>query len=98
MTRPTITDLGSGLAVGIAIGVALGIAIDNLAVGIALGVAFGFGLGYFMETARNRKIKIESKESPSTDNKSPITVFLIVGLLILAVGLYILSKLRPLLF
>lgn len=98
MQRSGFTNAGFGLAIGIALGVALGLAVDNLAVGVALGVALGFGIGNGLEMLKIKKLNEASPEVQGQQKKQRTTLFVIFGLILLSIGLYVLTKLRPLLF
>jgi hypothetical protein len=98
MAGPKITDLGLGLSIGTSLGIALGIAMNNLAVGIALGVALGFGIGNGLEYAKGRKLSKNEAGKAEASKRSKMTLFVISGLLILAVLLYMITKFGPTLF
>jgi hypothetical protein len=79
--------IGVGIAIGAGFGVALGLVLDSLGLGIAIGVSLGVAIGAGMEQRRRG-------ETVETGSRRLILVGMTVGLVLLAVLLFLFLRLR----
>jgi len=81
--------MSRGVGAGIAIGAGIGTAMGNVAIGLPIGIALGIAIGTSQEKKHADELRPMTEKEKRAKRKGLIAMFgLLVGVMVLALGLY----------